>query len=453
VKPSKYNLLYSVGEHNCLFNALRRSLHIVDPNVVEALERLASSDPGWSRTISQEQMTTLTASGYIIEDAIDEDQVLMEQRAFFQHDLSTLALTVAPTMDCNFACPYCFEGPKEDKLHMSPEIMDATVSFAERVCSPYTGKLQVMWFGGEPLLALNEIELFTTKIRTLIERRGMTYASRIITNGYGLTRKVAERLRRLDVTRAQITVDGTEAYHDKRRFLKVNSGSTYRRIIENICDVCDLILITLRVNLDRSNIEDFIPLLQELRAMHVLDKVHVSPAFTQDYGEWTQQAYCDKLEYDDALSSVYHEAREYGVQVYNLPRAVRVFCGAQRDLSWTVDPSGNLHKCWNTLNKPEGRVGSVLSGVDEEAVARWLAWGSGGEKCNACSLRPLCMSGCAYDALISGGPAVCTVSDAVVTHSIAAVIDHRLHPVGKPRRVETLVASVDPAEGGGELCD
>ena len=64
------------------------------------------------------------------------------------------------------------------------------------------------WYGGEPLLAISPIERLTKKFKKICKRFNIEYSASIITNGYLLTEDVCNKLLDLDITDAQITLDG-----------------------------------------------------------------------------------------------------------------------------------------------------------------------------------------------------------------------------------------------------
>ena len=68
-----------------------------------------------------------------------------------------------------------------------------------------------------------------------------------------LLRKTLAILKKCDVTKLQITIDGIEEIHDKRRPLQ-NGKGTYKRIMDNLTNLKDeLIPVSLRINTDREN--------------------------------------------------------------------------------------------------------------------------------------------------------------------------------------------------------
>ena len=58
-------------------------------------------------------------------------------------------LTIAPTLDCNFDCPYCYENRRNGK--MSEEVQDALIDFIQNSVTSETSVMDISWYGGEPL--------------------------------------------------------------------------------------------------------------------------------------------------------------------------------------------------------------------------------------------------------------------------------------------------------------
>jgi uncharacterized protein len=72
-------------------------------------------------------------------------------------------------------------------------------------------------------------------------------------------------------------------------------------------------------------------------------------------------------------------------------------CGAVKKNGWVIVPNGDLHKCWDEVNYPDRRVGSLLEAQRSSApnanLQRWLSWEFKGP-CLQCSVLPLCVGGC-----------------------------------------------------------
>ncbi|MHB1683236.1 MAG: radical SAM protein [Bacilli bacterium] len=428
-----------------MFNAYRRGLHQVDESVVFALDCLVRGEQNWDAGLAEEFRRTLIESGYVVDDEFDEHQVLLKERESMRLSEVTVALTIAPTIDCNFACPYCFEGGDKPQLRMSSATMDAVVHFARSQITEATQRLAVTWFGGEPLLGLKQIEEMTAKLKEqIVDQRHLQYDASIVTNGYGLTRKIAERLRDLGVSHAQITLDGTAEHHNRRRFRK-GGDATFDRIVQNIVASRDLLKISIRVNVDSENRESFTPLVKYLyEELELRDQVRVYPAMMRDDGSETWgKAYSCMSDYTADQVALHREAVQHGVRVLNYPQAMRLYCGASKPTFWVVSPTGDLHKCWNTINDPSRAVGNVnTQSVDADGHDQWLQWSPfQHEKCRQCSVMPLCMGGCPHHAFQQGGDPQCDQWKFGLQESIEVWVQDRMQATAQQASLNPSLAS------------
>ena len=84
------------------------------------------------------------------------DEILLRERKLMDIvNYSKLYLVIMPTEQCNFRCEYCYETHEKGK--MSKKTQDALIRYVQKNIYRYTG-LNVGWFGGEPLEALDVIE-------------------------------------------------------------------------------------------------------------------------------------------------------------------------------------------------------------------------------------------------------------------------------------------------------
>ncbi len=192
MKPSRFNHVIPIDGQLYLYNAFRRGLYEIEPGVATALARCAAGDPDWAADLPPAWVDLLQAGGFVLDDAVDEHARLRVEREAQRLATHQIALTICPTLDCNFGCPYCFEGDLKPQERMQPGTMDAIVRFIHHLKAPDTRSLSVTWFGGEPLLGMPQIEQLTARLRAdVLEPLGWAYSAGMITNGYGLTRKIA----------------------------------------------------------------------------------------------------------------------------------------------------------------------------------------------------------------------------------------------------------------------
>ncbi|MCW8815082.1 MAG: hypothetical protein OQK59_03790, partial [Chlorobium sp.] len=61
----------------------------------------------------------LRQKGFFVEDPVREREGVASRFEYRRKRGGHLGLTIAPTLDCNFSCPYCYERP--ERFTMSPE--------------------------------------------------------------------------------------------------------------------------------------------------------------------------------------------------------------------------------------------------------------------------------------------------------------------------------------------
>ena len=242
-----------------LYNALSNTLIELDEVHYNVLERFRESRVGFD-TGSDSVFIALLRECKILLDEGEESHLLLSRQYRRQtvcFDSSRLGLTICPTLGCNFRCPYCFEHSQQNSAVMTPETVDRLISFIKSYQN--VRHLSIAWYGGEPLLAFEVIGDFMEKINDL----DLVFeGSGLITNGYLLDSEKISRLNNLRINSVQITLDGPEEVHDTRRFLS-GGGPTFQRIMKNIDTLMNSSyegVCTIRVNIDKHNLDQFIAL-------------------------------------------------------------------------------------------------------------------------------------------------------------------------------------------------
>jgi len=125
MKYSSYNVEVNHDEYILLYNVLSQAL-------IE-LEQIEYND--FTRILNNPNEDVLNfyyKNGFLVDDDYNEIDFICYQNKNVCSNRSNLSLTIAPTMDCNFACPYCFE--KHYKGYMSKEIQNSILDFIEEIC-------------------------------------------------------------------------------------------------------------------------------------------------------------------------------------------------------------------------------------------------------------------------------------------------------------------------------
>ena len=311
-----------------------------------------------------------------------------------------VALTICPTMGCNFDCPYCFENHRAGR--MSQETQDDVVALAERMLrSSGAKKVMVCWFGGEPLLMPEIIESLSARLMALAEKRGAEYSATIVTNGYLLTQEIADMLGRCRVDRAQITLDGVGPEHDRTRHL-AGGGPTYGRIVENLRTLRLPFRVYVRHNVHEGNRDQMEPLRNVVSALSKESgnklKYYASPVNDNTVAQ-ERNAEGGLFCADGPVEvGMHREAEAFG-------SARSLFCGANRLYALGIDDQGRLFKCWEDVDKADRSFASahewdpanpIFTADRPDLLSRYLNCAPHLEdpECNECVFLPQCAGGC-----------------------------------------------------------
>lgn len=401
MKQSKYNRVLHITDKALVFNCTTCGFAEFDFETFELLQALANDNISDSQ---QQKLITLLPElkrgNFVIEADEDELSTLRVIHQIQKYSNATMGLTIAPTLGCNFNCPYCYEGNKSFD-RMSNEVQSAIIRFVEK--HQQLQNLSVCWFGGEPLLCDEIIYKMSEELISLCEKNKCTYTASLVTNGWFLTSEVAQRLKDLRVAMVQVTLDGTAESHNARRCLKDGSG-TFDRILENVIQASEFLPISIRINVDKSNADSVIQLYELLNQQQLLGKIQ--PYLGQVRGDTEACADFSPNCYDAASFStleikLHQDLVMKGIPSRPLyPRFLTNFCGANLLHAYTIDPWGWLYKCWSTIGNENDRVGNVLYDDPTKLSTRAIKWLNiqpfDVPECVKCDVLPICSGGCPY---------------------------------------------------------
>ncbi len=133
-------------------------------------------------------------------------------------------LTLCLTHDCNLACSYCYAGHKRAVV-MTRETAAAALDLAFRELR--TGKLQLSFFGGEPLLEWDTLAWATDRARGMAADAGVDLQLTVTTNATLLTDERVAWLTDREFALG-ISIDGDRESHDRTRPARGGSGLIMR---------------------------------------------------------------------------------------------------------------------------------------------------------------------------------------------------------------------------------
>ena len=253
MKPSKYNICLPYDDRFVIFNGVTKRFFLVSSQNKKAFLQILSTPDEYKEQYAP-FLQRMAKEGFIIEDDVDELEVVKQQYHDLTHD-NSYKLMILPTYACNVSCWYCTQN------HRNMQLSDDDVERVKKHIAyylPYNGikRLQLAWFGGEPLLSFHRIEEIASFAKAFCQKHSISYHNTITTNGTLLSRRILEKMKDLDFTFFQITVDGTKNEHDKVKVIK--GKSAYEMTLRNICLISEILPdaeICLRYNYTTDNLE------------------------------------------------------------------------------------------------------------------------------------------------------------------------------------------------------
>ena len=400
---SRYNISIPLRHgRRLVYNSLTQAMAVWEAHEVAAFERICE---GKQAEVDPLTYNSLVYGGFIVGEGIDEVAILENMYKLQRFDVRRAILTIAPTMACNFGCDYCFQGQDKPHATMSAEVQDAIVAMVERG-APKVKSFGIAWYGGEPLLRPKVIESLSDRMIEVCDRHGVAYSASVVTNGFMLTPELARSLHQRRVTWMQITLDGTPEYHDSRRYLLGGKGS-FEKIIANLKAIVDEVPITfaIRVNIDDRNYKDIHALLDYLAEAGLGHKknlkMYFAPVEALTEGcHVVQDVTMAKARYGEFEAGLYRHGWEAGLTALPFPPRFHGICGAVKPSAFVILPTGELHKCWDTVSDPSRSIGSIFDTEklrSNELMWKWLQWTPfENHTCKNCKLLPNCAGACAY---------------------------------------------------------
>ncbi len=438
MQPSMFNVRVPlpVRDEVFLMNTLTDAQLVVSTDVAALLDRCGAAEgTGPFDAAEREALSVLSEHGFVVPDRQGERRALDEYFAAIRHDTTQLGVTVLTTLQCNFACDYCFQGDHGDHnkfaAKMSLETARRVGDWIERELDRVTPERFVLtFFGGEPLLNLPVMYDLAERCWRACEARGVRLLINIITNGLLLTPEIVDRLQPYGLNGIKITLDGDKETHDRMRPLRGGQG-TFDRIVENVRRVAGRVPIAIGGNFDESSVDSYPKLLDFLRTQEFADKlvkVNFKPIVSAGSAALQASAagmpkgalplipvagngkplngtcmtsaggggtVCDTCHLaDDKLSYLREETKRHG---FPTPDGVHMGpCQIHRENSHTIGPDGALYACPGFTGVPTLSTGHIDGRREEwrerarERFDRLGAW----RACGDCAFIPVCAGGC-----------------------------------------------------------
>ena len=386
---SFYNLIFPDENKYIIYNSYSGSIVVL--SIDEYTELLSYLNKKMPET---DLIHSLYKQGILIDASYDERARLSLLRVTEMQQTSNLYFRILPTTDCNARCFYCYESgiPHESmKEALIPEI----VNFIDSCIQENTKKVNIQWYGGEPLLEFQTIYFLSIKCKELFIRRNVDYSFTMISNGILLdNEKIDIFANQLKLKKIQITLDGTSDEYKIRKSYICNFSDPFKRVINNIHSLLDAgIRVDIRLNCDGLNFSSILNLIDYLsKDFKGRKNLNVYPF--PIYGSLgTKQCFSSTPSQITPQQFLVIIKKLISNRLMHTPslKLKRCSCAATHFNSLDILPNGNLVKC---MMNPNDSVGNIFSGtIQNSAFNKWCSLDLP-SKCTYCKYLPLCQGGC-----------------------------------------------------------
>ena len=347
------------------------------------------------------QAENLAALGLLVADRQAERIATWNMPAELNRLNPALTVAVILGLACNFSCIYCYEGSMKDGRAMDDATAAQLVLFLmELYIKRQKRKLELDFYGGEPLLYPGRIMELAASLKPFIEAQGGRFAFSLVTNGSLLTPALVNKLLPLGLQSIKITVDGPAAVHDQQRPF-VGGRPSHALILRNIAACCDLVKISVGGNFTRDNYLEFPKLLDQFLAMGLtparLSLVKFDPAMqvADAFANHEFRAGCNTSSEPWVAAAFPFLRGEIMRRGFKTPKITPCNCMVDITDAMTVDHDGQRYKCPSLIGHAGYAAGNISQGLSEAKGCRPQHWRQE-EKCRACASLPLCFGGCRY---------------------------------------------------------
>ena len=258
--------------------------------------------------------------------------------------------------------------------------------------------IHITWYGGEPFLAFDIVKELMEEVYKNFERKYVS--SSAVSNGYLLSEEIALEMKNLNISHLQVTIDGPPEIHNTRRRLP-SGNDTFFVILNNLkkaLDVYPELQISVRINVDKTNIGQIDEIEQYLKEYELLNTLSVYIAPVTNINGTCSDGTCFNVK-EFALEEInfMRNNHEKGLALIGVPSKNVGMCGAVSLNSWVIDARGDFYKCWDDVGNISEKVGSIFQEEFEinPTLLDWLSYSiENDEECIKCPYLPICMGGC-----------------------------------------------------------
>ncbi len=333
-------------EQQIVFSGLSGEAIIVHPEVVNLIKQ------GKREKIPENVLSSLCEIGVFKLENDAELKLILQENNDAAVNEETLYHVVQPSAWCQLDCGYC--GQTHEKKLMNDNFREKIYQEIKQKLKTKKYKHLVMgWFGGEPLSGFPVIERMSKDLIQIAEEFGVTYHSKMVTNGVALTEKLYDKLvNQLKCFHFEITLDGPKETHDKMRPMKNGKGS-FENIMQNLVAIGEKKIdseqgnakITLRMNVGEKNYQDVEQLIELLisKKFQWIDGIYFAPI--HDWGNDASKQALSMEDFSQLELAWYSKLLKNNFKMNLIPQRKKLVCMALSKTAEVFDSYGDRFNC------------------------------------------------------------------------------------------------------------
>lgn len=359
-----------------------------------------------------EELLVLQKQGLLFTD---DNYIDPSAAALMKQDAPIKALCLHVSHDCNLRCQYCFASTGDfgtgHRMTMDVETAKKAIDFVIQR-SGSRRNIEVDFFGGEPLMAMDTVKATVDYARSLEEKHGKNFRFTITTNGVLLNEENIAYINR-EMSNAILSLDGRPEVNDKMRKTISGTGSydvilpKFQKLVEGRGDKD----YYLRGTFTRYN-RDF-----SADVMHIADQgfqnVSVEPVVGSpdcDYTFREEDLPGILAEYEKLAEQLLHRPDvnffHFNVDLSQGPCVIKRLRGCGAGCEYVaITPEGDIYPCHQFVGNEEYKLGNLYEDTFNLDLSHRF-----GElnvytrpDCQQCWARFYCSGGCSASNLLVNG--------------------------------------------------
>jgi len=397
------------GDNYILYAPLRRTILRVNQDVVALLLKIKAG-----KELPKDELTLRAIENLRSLKIIDsEDSFPVDVTS--NNEYKPTNVTFLPTSDCNLKCIYCYADSGTLSKYLSVHIAKAAIDFVfHNARERNIPKVQIGFLGGgEPFLAWRFVkDIFEYSHSKSDEFDISTYFT-------GVTNGMLSREQTLWISKnfqyLNVSVDGTQAVHDKHRPTKSNKGS-FERVLKTLTTLNDQgFRYGVRSTISSLSV-DYMTSIVEFFAELGVSRIHFEPLFACGRCRTNSKlAPAPKVFIDNfikCLSIAQSTETDLFCSAIRLDTLSSTFCGALNN-NFYITPEGYVTSCTEVSLVDEPLSSTFFIGKYDQSAKGFVFWDNRRNlltsrtvlnmpKCSKCIAKWHCAGACPVKAAYEG---------------------------------------------------